>query len=402
MTHERDSFSLRADTLFTHDGAPLTDACVFVSEGHVRFVGPWGNRPGDAKSSKLPELTAKLVTPALVAFHVAAYPAPAPMAAREAFRARCAGDEPADDPARALTGAIDSTKRRALAASVDARTYTYARQGAATLAASTHLGALPGGVQKLSKAATGLDEPIIPTHSILSLTPGRDVEGDLARVLSMLEGDLSGTRATLVEVAVGTRGFSPVAADAILTAAAVANMPVAVRAGLGGDTDAVGVALRHRVRYVLDLDLPADDELASALAKARVALAITPARALTLRLASPGGLARAVLDAGGAVALSPGGDPTRAMTDDLSLVAALAASLHGLSPEEVLTGPTSTPADLLGLEGMGRVRVGELANLTLFACDDLADVPFSPGASHCVGNVSDGRFVYWVDSEELS
>jgi imidazolonepropionase len=402
MTHERDTFSLRAGTLFTHDGDPLTDACVFVSGGRVEFVGPWGARPAEARSDQTPEPTARLVTPALVAFHVAARPEPPADAAREAFRARCAGGEPAEDPARASSQHVDATKRRALAAAVDARTYTYARQGAAALAASTHLGAIPGGALKLSKAATGLDEPIIPTRSILSLTPGRDAEGDLSRALSLLEGDLSAARASLVEVAVGARGFSPVAADAILTAAAVADMPVAVRAGLGRDSDAAGVALRHRVRYVLDLDLPADDALASALAQARVALAITPARALTLRLASPGGLARAVLDAGGAVALSPGGDPTRAMTDDLSLVAALAASLHGLSPDEILAGLTSTPARLLGLEGLGRVRVGELANLTLFACDDLADVPFSPGASHCVGTVSDGRFVYWVDSEEVS
>ncbi len=406
MTHERDSFSLRADTLITHDGPTLTDACVFVSHGTIRFIGKWDARPDDARGRKIPELTARLVTPALVAFHVAARPDPSPDAPRDAFRARCAGDVTgpgaAGAGALAITERVDSTKRRALAASIGARTYTYARQGAAALVSSTHLGSITGGALKLARAATGLDEPICDPHAVLSLTPGADHDADLESALTLL-ADLDSSRADLVEVACGDLGFSTEAADSILSAAASAGLPVAVRAGLGSDASASSLAARHGARYVLDLDLSPDDvdAHASALASAGVALALTPARALTLRRPVSGALTRAVLDAGGAVILSPGSDPTRAMTDDLSLVAALAASLHGMSPEEILAGLTLAPAEAIGLD-LGRLREGAMANLSLFACQDLADIPFSPGASHCVGTVYDGRFVYWVDSEEVS
>ena len=49
MNTERDSFSLRAGTLVSLDAPDLHDVCVFVSDGVVRFVGPWDERPKASK-----------------------------------------------------------------------------------------------------------------------------------------------------------------------------------------------------------------------------------------------------------------------------------------------------------------------------------------------------------------
>jgi imidazolonepropionase len=81
--------------------------------------------------------------------------------------------------------------------------------------------------------------------------------------------------------------------------------------------------------------------------------------------------ARALVDAGAAVALATDFNPGSAFTSSLPLVCSLGCTQLHLSPEEVLTAVTVNAAHVLGLaDRTGRLEPGLTADLVLLDAPD--------------------------------
>jgi len=90
--------------------------------------------------------------------------------------------------------------------------------------------------------------------------------------------------------------------------------------------------------------------------------------------------ARALVDAGAAVALASDFNPGSAFCESLPLVMSLAATQLGLSPNEALAACTVNAAHVLGrAERLGRVAPGYAADLVLLDAPDWRHVAYHLG-----------------------
>jgi len=118
-----------------------------------------------------------------------------------------------------------------------------------------------------------------------------------------------------------------------------------------------------------------------ALAASNVVGVLLPASALFLDRPMPP--ARALVDAGAAIALATDFNPGSAFTESLPLVCSLACTQLHLSPEEALTAVTVNAAHVLGLaHDRGRIAPGLRADLLLVGAEDWRHLAY-----HLAGDV---------------
>ncbi len=106
----------------------------------------------------------------------------------------------------------------------------------------------------------------------------------------------------------------------------------------------------------------------AALAASDVVAVLLPVAALFL--ARPMPPARALVDAGAAVALATDFNPGSAYCESLPVVCTLASTQLGLTPEEALAACTVNAAHVLGLTDRGRLAAGLRADLVLLDASD--------------------------------
>jgi imidazolonepropionase len=80
--------------------------------------------------------------------------------------------------------------------------------------------------------------------------------------------------------------------------------------------------------------------------------------------------ARALVDAGAAIALATDFNPGSSFTTSLPLVCSLACTQLKLSPAEALTAVTANAGHVLGLTDVGRIAPGLAADLVLLDAPD--------------------------------
>jgi imidazolonepropionase len=115
-----------------------------------------------------------------------------------------------------------------------------------------------------------------------------------------------------------------------------------------------------------------------ALAASDVTGVLLPASALFLGRPMPP--ARALVDAGAAVALATDLNPGSAFCESLPLVCSLAATQMGLAPEEALTACTVNAAHVLGrADRKGRLAPGLDADVVLVAAEDWRHLAYHLG-----------------------
>lgn len=96
--------------------------------------------------------------------------------------------------------------------------------------------------------------------------------------------------------------------------------------------------------------------------------------------------ARALIEAGAAVALATDFNPGTSPTVNFPLVLTLGVSLLQMSVAEVLIAATVNGAAALGLAGeTGQIAPGFAADLALFQISDVRELPYWYGARLCVG-----------------
>jgi len=146
------------------------------------------------------------------------------------------------------------------------------------------------------------------------------------------------------------------------------------------ESGAIPLAIELGARSVDHLEATGEGG-ARALATSDVVGVLLPASALFLDRPMPP--ARALVDAGAAIALATDFNPGSSFTTSLPLVCSLACTQLHLSPEEALSAVTVNAAHVLGLaHDRGRIAPGLRADLTIVAADDWRHLAY-----HLAGDV---------------
>jgi imidazolonepropionase len=143
------------------------------------------------------------------------------------------------------------------------------------------------------------------------------------------------------------------------------------------EAGAIPLAIELGARSVDHLEATGRGGIA-ALASSEVTGVLLPASALFLGRSMPP--ARALIDAGAAVALATDFNPGSAFCESLPLVCSIAATQLGMSPEEALSACTVNAAHVLArADRKGRLASGFDADVVLLAADDWRHLAYHLG-----------------------
>ena len=158
------------------------------------------------------------------------------------------------------------------------------------------------------------------------------------------------------------------------------------------EAGAIPLAIELGARSVDHLEATGRGGIA-ALASSDVVGVLLPASALFLSRPMPP--ARALLDAGAAVALATDFNPGSAFCESLPLVCSLAATQLGMSPEEALSACTVNAAHVLArADRKGRLAPRYDADLVLLAADDWRHLAYHLGGPVVHTVVAGGRIAW--------
>jgi len=105
--------------------------------------------------------------------------------------------------------------------------------------------------------------------------------------------------------------------------------------------------------------------------------------------------ARALVDAGAAIALATDFNPGSAFCESLPLVCSLACTQLGLSPAEALGACTVNAAHVLGRgDRLGRLAPGYGADVTLLDAPDWRHLAYHLGGEIVGAGVQEGRLTW--------
>ena len=155
---------------------------------------------------------------------------------------------------------------------------------------------------------------------------------------------------------------------------------------------AIPLAVELGARSVDHLEATGPEGIA-ALAASDVVGVLLPASALFLGRPMPP--ARALVDAGAAIALATDFNPGSAFCESLPLVCSLAATQLQLSPAEALTACTVNAAHVLGRsESLGRLAPGYAADIVLLDAPDWRYLAYHLGGAVVARVIQAGRPVF--------
>ena len=209
----------------------------------------------------------------------------------------------------------------------------------------------------------------IPTWLGAHATPPGFADADA--YLDVVLADVLPAAAELAEAAdvfLERGAFDAVQARRYLEACRSQGLALRLHGDQFTEAGAIPLAIELGARSVDHLEATGPNGIA-ALAASAVTGVLLPASALFL--AGPMPPARALVDAGAAIALATDFNPGSAFCASLPLVCSLAATQLRLSPEEALAACTVNAAHVLGrARTLGRVAPGYAADLTLLDAPD--------------------------------
>jgi imidazolonepropionase len=256
-----------------------------------------------------------------------------------------------------------------------------ARHGTTTVEAKT---GVPGGesaaLKALRVAALLRDGPIdlVPTH-LLRLPD--DATAEEADEIVSLSAPRLLRRGLAAFADIWWNGALPrrEACSRFLAAAAACGAGLKVHASGPACGDAVALAVGHRAVSIDHLE-HLTPELAPLLAGARTVATLMPAS--SLEEWAPLAPARALVDAGAAIALATNFNPHYAPVLSMQTVVAMACLRFGLSPEETITAATINGAHALGCaDRVGSLETGKSADILLLGAEDYRDLPRAVGVN---------------------
>jgi imidazolonepropionase len=170
------------------------------------------------------------------------------------------------------------------------------------------------------------------------------------------------------------------------------RIPCKVHADSGNASEAIAMAIRQMAVAIDHL------EHATAADAAILSNTGTIASLLPCTAVSNGGRsapARALIEAGVALALGTDFNPQRTRNLSMQTVVALAYERLGMTPEEAITAATINGAFALGCaDRVGSLEVGKSADLLLLNCSDYRDLTHNFGMNQVHMTMKSGQFIY--------
>ncbi len=198
--------------------------------------------------------------------------------------------------------------------------------------------------------------------------------------------------ATAADVFVERGAFDVAQARRYLVAARAHGLDLRLHGDQFTEAGAIPLAIELGARSVDHLEATGPEGVA-ALAESDVVGVLLPASALTLGRPMPP--ARALVDAGAAIALATDFNPGSAFCESLPLVASLACVSLGLSPAEALTAMTANAAAVLGCaDRKGLLGPGFDADLVLLGAPDWRHLAYHLGGDVVSEVIVAGRSVW--------
>ena len=233
----------------------------------------------------------------------------------------------------------------------------------------------------------------IPTWLGAHVTPPGFADADA--YLDFILADLLPDAAQLAEAAdvfLERGAFDAAQARRYLEACRTHGLALRLHGDQFTEAGAIPLAIELGARSVDHLEATGPEGIA-ALAASDVTGVLLPASALFL--ARPMPPARALVDAGAAIALATDFNPGSAFCESLPLVCSLAATQLKLSPAEALAACTVNAAHVLGRGGtLGRIAPGYAADLTLLAVPDWRYLAYHLGGDIVASVIKDGTVAF--------
>lgn len=187
--------------------------------------------------------------------------------------------------------------------------------------------------------------------------------------------------------------FSVQHAAPYLEAAAHLGLGLRVHASQFANTGAVELAVRIGAVSADHLEA-IEPEQVDLLARSDTIATLLPASVLHLGL-NRYAPARALIDAGAAVALATDFNPGSSPTPSLPLVMSLACAQMRMSPAEALTAVTvNAAATLRRVASASILEAGRAADFTIFSVHDYREIPYYLGADLLKSAYREGREIY--------
>jgi imidazolonepropionase len=371
----------------------LDDAYVLCEDGMIVSVGRMGDLP--ALDGDVVELDGRghCAIPGLVDCHT--HPCFAGDRVEE-FSLRAAGAS--YEELHAAGGGILSTVRATRAASEDELERSVRRHAAWMLraGATTFEGKSGYGLDRDTElaslravAATGGVPTWLGAHAVPPEFDGADAYLDFA--LTEVLPDAAGI-AEAADVFLERGAFDATQARRYLEACRDAGLSLRLHGDQFSESGAVSLAIELGARSIDHLEATGADG-ARALARSDVVGVLLPVSALFLGRPMPA--ARALVDAGAAVALATDFNPGSAFCESLPLVCSLACTQLRLSPAEALAACTVNAAHVVGrADRVGRLAPGFAADVVLLEAPDWRYLAYHLGGD-VVGAVIRGGDLAW-------
>ncbi len=366
-----------------HDGA------VLLQEGRVLTMGPSRRVENLAVSRDAREINAagRVVMPGFVDSRARILvPRPVPFPTEDA-----AGDVEFRRALKELT-ALPS---RSLAARAQSVLAGMSRHGTTTVSAATIPAVERSANLKMLRVFASLHGrplDVIPTFYGAPFVPPEFAGDQAAYVESLCKEQIPviarRNLARFVEVNCGV--FQQELAQRYLEIARNLGLLMRVHAGASPWAARLAVALNAASVTVEDI---AHEEIAS-LAKSRTIALLSPAFR-SERSAGDSSPARALIDAGAAVALASSFGLERGATYNMQMVMSLACSEMGMSPAEAISAATINGAYAVGCgDQCGSLEPGKRADLLVLNVQDYREVAHPFGVNHVHMVVKNGAIVY--------
>ncbi len=183
--------------------------------------------------------------------------------------------------------------------------------------------------------------------------------------------------------------------ELICTAATRAGLKIKLHADELADTGGAELAVSLGA-YSADHLLKTNDDGIRALAESqRTVAALLPITALCIR--QPFARARAMVNAGCAVAIATDCNPGSSMSENMQLALSLAVIGMSLSPEEALTAATLNGAAAIDrADTIGSIEAGKQADFVLYDIPSLAYLPYHIGVSDVKMIVKRGEVIHSI------
>ncbi|MBC7844139.1 MAG: imidazolonepropionase [Gemmatimonadaceae bacterium] len=182
--------------------------------------------------------------------------------------------------------------------------------------------------------------------------------------------------ATAVDVFIERDAFSVDEADMLLRAARHVGLACKAHVDQFSAIGGLELAVQHGALSVDHLEASGPAQIA-ALATVTTVGVVLPG--VTLHLGLRAAPARALVDAGAAVAVGTDCNPGSSPLFSMSLAMALAVRLNGLTPAEAFSASTANAAAALGLTHVGRLAPTMCADFLILHGADWRDLPYTLG-----------------------